>query len=68
MSEQLVTKTFRVQRFDPGKDSEPRYQDFSLDCSPMERVLTALNRLKWDLDGSVAYRRHVATPSVARAA
>ena len=57
MSDQLVTKTFRIQRFDPTKDSAPTLQDFKLECSPMERVLTALNRIKWDQDGSVAYRR-----------
>ncbi len=52
-----VTKTFRIQRFNPDKDSAPRWEDFKLDCSPMERVLTALNRLKWEQDGSISYRR-----------
>lgn len=52
-----VTKTFRVTRFDPVSDSGLRTQDFQLECSPMERVLTALNRIKWEQDGSVSYRR-----------
>ena len=52
-----VMKTFRVQRFDPAVDKAPRWQEFRLECSPMERVLTALNRIKWDQDGSVSYRR-----------
>lgn len=52
-----VMKTFRIQRFDPGADKAPRWQEFRLECSPMERVLTALNRIKWDQDGSVSYRR-----------
>ena len=53
----MTMKTFRVQRFDPAKDSEPRWEEFKIECSPMERVLTALNRIKWEQDGSVSYRR-----------
>lgn len=52
-----TVKTFRIQRFDPDKHSAPVWQDFQLECSPMERVLTALNRIKWEQDGSVSYRR-----------
>ena len=52
-----ATKTFRVMRYDPTKDREPHWQEFKLECSPMERVLTALNRIKWEQDGSVSYRR-----------
>jgi succinate dehydrogenase / fumarate reductase iron-sulfur subunit len=52
-----VVKTFRIHRYDPDKDSAPRVQDFQLECSPMERVLTALNRIKWEQDGTVSYRR-----------
>jgi succinate dehydrogenase / fumarate reductase iron-sulfur subunit len=52
-----ITKTFRIHRYDPAKDSGPRWQDFTLECSPMERVLTALNRIKWEQDGSLSYRR-----------
>ncbi len=52
-----VKKTFRVYRYDPAKDSAPAAKDYVLDCDPMERVLTALNRIKWGQDGSLTYRR-----------
>lgn len=52
-----VTKTFKVLRFDPAKHEEPTYESFKLECDPMERVLTALNRIKWEQDGSLSYRR-----------
>jgi len=55
--QQKIRKTFRILRYDPARDDEPRYQDFELECPPMERVLTALNRIKWEQDGSVSYRR-----------
>ena len=50
-------KTFRIHRYDPAKDSAPVIKDYVLDCDPMERVLTALNRIKWETDGSLTYRR-----------
>lgn len=52
-----VTKTFRILRFIPGKHAAPVYQDFKLECDPMERILTALNRIKWEQDGTLSYRR-----------
>ena len=50
-------KTFRIHRYDPAKDSAPVAREYVLDCDPMERVLTALNRIKWETDGSLTYRR-----------
>ncbi len=50
-------KTFRIHRYDPAKDQGPVIKDYILDCDPMERVLTALNRIKWETDGSLTYRR-----------
>jgi succinate dehydrogenase / fumarate reductase iron-sulfur subunit len=52
-----TVKTFRIMRYNPGSDSQPDWKEFKLACSPMERVLTALNRIKWEQDGSLAYRR-----------
>ena len=52
-----VKKTFRIFRYDPAKDAVPAAKEYVLDCDPMERVLTALNRIKWETDGSLTYRR-----------
>jgi len=52
-----VTKTFRIYRYDPEKKAEPAFKEYKLACDPMERILTALNRIKWEQDGSVSYRR-----------
>ena len=53
----LTKKTFRILRYDPAKDTVPAVKEYVLDCDPMERVLTALNRIKWETDGSLTYRR-----------
>jgi succinate dehydrogenase / fumarate reductase iron-sulfur subunit len=48
---------FRIYRFDPERDSKPRWQDYELELNAMDRmVLDALVRLK-EQDDSIAFRR-----------
>ena len=50
--------TLRIQRYDPEKDLEPYFADFDLqDVDKTDRVLDLLNRVKWEIDGSLTYRR-----------
>jgi succinate dehydrogenase / fumarate reductase iron-sulfur subunit len=48
--------TFRVFRFDPTCDNEPRYQTYSLDVPAGMTVLEALLRIQAEQDGSLAFR------------
>lgn len=55
------TVTFIVRRFDPDRDTdEGRWQDFDLEMYPTDRVLDALHRIKWDIDGTLTFRRSCA--------
>ena len=47
---------FRIFRFDPDQDQEPRYQEYDVAADPGERILDCLNRIKWEQDGSLGYR------------
>ncbi len=47
---------FKIFRFDPEKDKEPHYANYTVDAEPWERILDCLNRIKWEQDGSLAYR------------
>ena len=47
---------FKIFRFDPEKDQDPHYQEYDVEAEPGERVLDCLNRIKWELDGSLAFR------------
>jgi succinate dehydrogenase / fumarate reductase iron-sulfur subunit len=47
---------FRVRRFDPEKDTEPYYQDFTVPCPPGMVVLDGLWYIKENLDPSLAWR------------
>lgn len=50
----------RVQRFNPETDKEPIYRDFTVSVEPTDRVLDALNQIKWYEDGTLTYRRSCA--------
>lgn len=52
----LETVTFKVFRFDPEVDQEPRYEMYEVPYYKGMVVLTALIYIKENLDGSIAYR------------
>ncbi len=52
--------TVRVQRFNPEKDTKPYYQEYVVEVEPTDRVLDALNYIKWYQDGTLTFRRSCA--------
>ena len=48
--------TFRVFRFDPTREAEPRFQEYILQAEPTEKVLDCINRIRWEQDASLAFR------------
>ncbi|MGP3982047.1 succinate dehydrogenase iron-sulfur subunit [Streptomyces sp. KR80] len=55
-----VTVTFRIRRFDPEIAAEAVWEDFQIEIDPKERVLDGLHKIKWELDGSLTFRRSCA--------
>jgi len=57
--EQLEKKTltFKVFRFNAETDYLPHYDEFKMEVAQSEVVLDILNRIKWEHDGSLSYRR-----------
>ncbi|WP_030542713.1 succinate dehydrogenase iron-sulfur subunit [Streptomyces albus] len=56
----LITVTFRIRRFNPEVAAEASWEDFRFDIDPKERVLDALHKIKWELDGTLTFRRSCA--------
>jgi len=50
----------KVRRFDPDTDQSPWWSEHDLDAEPSDRVLDVLNKIKWEQDGKLAYRRSCA--------
>lgn len=52
-----VDVTFKLRRFNPELDSEPHWEEYTIDCLPTDRVLTVLQRIKDEIDGTLTFRR-----------
>ncbi len=57
---QAYTVTFIIRRFDPEQDAEPRWVDYDVELYATDRVLDALHKIKWEVDGSLSFRRSCA--------
>ncbi|MGQ4432933.1 MULTISPECIES: succinate dehydrogenase iron-sulfur subunit [unclassified Streptomyces] len=55
-----ITVTFRIRRFNSEVSAEAVWEDFQLEIDPKERVLDGLHKIKWELDGSLTFRRSCA--------
>jgi succinate dehydrogenase / fumarate reductase iron-sulfur subunit len=40
------------------QNTQPRIQNYTLDVDPETTILECLNRIKWELDGSLAFRKN----------
>jgi succinate dehydrogenase / fumarate reductase, iron-sulfur subunit len=56
MPDPTISATFDVYRFDPAHDREPRYQQYTLDLAPHTPVLTALLRIRAEVDPTLTLR------------
>jgi succinate dehydrogenase / fumarate reductase, iron-sulfur subunit len=56
----MVQVTFRIKRYNPESDVRPMFKEYELEVEPTDRVLDALNQIKWKQDGTLTYRRSCA--------
>lgn len=47
---------FLIYRFDPEKDAKPRYQAYTIEAEPTDKILDCLNKIRWEQDATLAYR------------
>jgi succinate dehydrogenase / fumarate reductase iron-sulfur subunit len=52
--------TVKIKRFNPEKDAQPWWGVYHLEAEPTDRLLDALNHVKWYQDGTLTYRRSCA--------
>jgi succinate dehydrogenase / fumarate reductase, iron-sulfur subunit len=56
----MASATIRILRYNPEIDEQPHQQDFDVVVDPTDRVLDALNSIKWYQDGTLTFRRSCA--------
>ena len=52
--------TLRIKRYNPETDVKPHFEEYAASAEPLDRVLDVLNKIKWNDDGSLTYRRSCA--------
>ena len=52
--------TVKILRYNPEVSEESRWESYQVSAEPTDRVLDALHKVKWDLDGSLTFRRSCA--------
>jgi succinate dehydrogenase / fumarate reductase, iron-sulfur subunit len=52
--------TLKILRYNPEVDSKPHFETYTVEQEPNDRVLDAMNTVKWYQDGSLTYRRSCA--------
>jgi succinate dehydrogenase / fumarate reductase iron-sulfur subunit len=54
----MVNVKFNIQRYNPEKDKAPYFQEFTVQgVDQKDRIIDILNKIKWEIDGSLTYRR-----------
>ncbi len=54
------TITVKIRRYNPETDTEPHWESYDVPALPTDRVLNLLHFIKWELDGSLTFRRSCA--------
>jgi succinate dehydrogenase / fumarate reductase iron-sulfur subunit len=52
--------TVKILRYNPEVSEDSRWESYQVSAEPTDRVLDALHKVKWDLDGSLTFRRSCA--------
>jgi succinate dehydrogenase / fumarate reductase, iron-sulfur subunit len=52
--------TLRIQRYNPDTDKKPHWEEYRVEVEPTDRLLDALHQVKWEQDGTLAFRRSCA--------
>ncbi len=57
----MIQVRVKVFRFNPEKgDTKPHYDEFTVQADRREKVLDLLHKIKWEQDGTLAFRRSCA--------
>ena len=57
---QAVDVEIRIKRYNPDVETKPHWETYNVRCEPTDRVLEALHKVKWEIDGTLSFRRSCA--------
>ncbi len=56
----LVDVRIKIKRYNPDVETKPHWETYTVKCEPTDRVLDALHKVKWEIDGTLSFRRSCA--------
>jgi succinate dehydrogenase / fumarate reductase, iron-sulfur subunit len=56
----MMNVTVRIHRYNPEVSDQAHWESYEVTAEPTDRVLDALHKVKWDIDGSLSFRRSCA--------
>src|SRR3954453_23084044 len=57
---ETATVILKIRRYNPETDDEPHWERYEVPVEPGDRLLDALHQVKWQMDGSLTFRRSCA--------
>lgn len=55
-----VTLQLRIRRYNPEVSEDPWWDEFTVQCDPLDRLVEVLHQIKWYQDGTLSFRRSCA--------
>ena len=52
--------TLKLRRFNPETDADPHWETYTVPAEPTDRLLDLLHYVKWQIDGTLTFRRSCA--------
>jgi succinate dehydrogenase / fumarate reductase iron-sulfur subunit len=52
--------SLKIRRYNPETDAEPHWETYQVDVQPTDKLLDGLHKVKWEIDGSLTFRRSCA--------
>ena len=52
--------TLKLRRFNPETDADPHWESYKVPAEPTDRLLDLLHYVKWQIDGTLTFRRSCA--------
>src|SRR5688572_21210889 len=56
----LLDVTIKVKRYNPDVETKPHWETYQVKAEPTDRVLDVLHKVKWEIDGTLTFRRSCA--------
>jgi len=55
-----MTLKVKIRRFNPELSQDSWWDEFTVECDPLDRLVDVLHQIKWYMDGTLSFRRSCA--------